>query len=152
MSKLSSQEKYEKAKAKQKVIALEKEKMIQQDLDTIRREYIPKQIKKKLITGCGIFGAVYLAEELIFKKKIPGVVKFMGALAATAMTPKIFSLIQENFLIIGEASSLGEFSSLPPEPEGVVEEEIVVVEEETIPEVDPVKTSDELPNQPPKEL
>lgn len=124
MSKNSSLEAYEKAKAKHKAIALEKEKMIQQDLYAIRRKFVPRNLKKKFLTGCGIFGIVYLTEELLFRKKVPGILKFIGAVAATAMTPKIFPLIQGNFLIVEDVSAIGEFSTLPPEPEDSLIEDL----------------------------
>lgn len=116
MSKRSSLEEYEKTKAKHKAIALEKEKMIQQDLYAIRRKIMPKHLKKKFLTGCAIFGVVYLTEELLLRKKVPGIVKFIGAVAATALTPKIFPLMQGNFLVVEEVSAIGEFSTPPPEP------------------------------------
>lgn len=137
MSKHSSEEEYEKAKAKHKAIALEKEKMIQQDLNAIRRKYIPKHLKRKLITGCAVFGIVYLAEEFIFGKKVPGIVKFMGALAATAMAPKLYSFIQDHYLIIGESSALGEVSTLSPEPDDILAE--------NLPEEDGDRTLEEHP-------
>lgn len=117
MSKHSSQEEYEKVKARLKAEASEKEKLIQQDLTALRREYMPRHLKKKFMTGCAIFGLTYLTEELIFRKKLPGILKFTGALAATAMAPKIYSFIQENFLIISEVESVGEIKGLLPEPE-----------------------------------
>ncbi len=116
MSKHPSQIAYEKAKARHKAIALEKEKMIQEDLKAIRQKYVPKNMKKKILTGCILFGVVYLTEELIFRKKIPGILKFTGAVAATVMAPRLFDLLQDNFLGLGENETLGEISDLPLEP------------------------------------
>lgn len=116
MSKNSTLEAYEKAKAKHKAIALEKEKMIQQDLSAIRRKMVPRHLKKKFLTGCAIFGVVYLAEELLLRKKVPGIVKFLGAVAATAMTPKVFPLIQGNFLVVEDVAAIGAFSTPPSAP------------------------------------
>lgn len=116
MSKHPSQVAYEKAKAKHKAIALEKEKMIQEDLKAIRLKYMPKNLKKKILTGCALFGVVYLTEELIFRKKIPGILKFTGAVAATVLAPKLYDFLQDNFLGLGENETLGEISDLPFEP------------------------------------
>lgn len=122
MSKHPSQEKYEKAKARHKQRAQEIEKRIQEDLYALRKEFIPKHLKKKLLTGFAVFAAVYLTEELVFRKKVPGIVKFTGALAATFMAPKLYSFLQENYLVVGENTTLGEVSTLPPQPETPITE------------------------------
>ncbi len=110
MSKLSSQEAYERAKARHKEMAQQKVQMIQEDIDVLRTTYVPKYLKRKFITGCALFGVAYLAEELLFRKKVPGIVKFTGALAATVMAPKVYTYIQENYL------SAGDISVIPVEP------------------------------------
>ncbi len=116
MSKHSSQEEYERVRARLKAKASAKEKLIQQDLTAVRKEYMPRYIKRKVITGCAIFGVTYLIEELIFRKKLPGIVKFTGALAAVVAAPKVYTFIQDNFLIVGEVESAGEIRVLLPEP------------------------------------
>lgn len=122
MSKHPSQEKYEKAKARHKQRAQEIEKRIQEDLYALRREFIPKYLKRKLLTGFAVFATVYLAEELVFRKKVPGIFKFTGALAATFMAPKMYSFLQENYLVADENSTSGEVGTLPPQPEAPVTE------------------------------
>lgn len=124
MSKHSSQEEYEKVKARLKAMASEKEKRIQQDLTAVRKKYMPKHLKRKIMTGCAVFGVTYLTEQLIFRKKLPGILKFTGALAATAMAPKIYSFIQDNFLIIGKVEPVGEIKGLLPEPENNTQTDI----------------------------
>lgn len=117
MSKHSSEEEYERLKARLKAKAAEKEKRIHQDLSAVRQEYMPKYLKRKLITSCAVFGVTYLAEELIFRKKLPGILKLTGAIAATVMAPKLYTFIQDNFLIVGEVDPAGEIRVLLPEPE-----------------------------------
>lgn len=119
MSKHPSQEEYEKAKAKHKAVAREKEKMISEDLYALKRTILPKHLKRKVVTGCVVFTAAYLTEELIFRKKVPGIIKFAGAVAATMMAPKLYTIIQDNFLVIGETTTLGEVTTVSPEPQDV---------------------------------
>lgn len=119
MSKHPSQEEYEKAKAKHKAVAREKEKMISEDLYALKRTILPKHLKRKVVTGCVVFTATYLTEELIFRKKVPGIIKFAGAVAATMMAPRLYTIIQDNFLVIGEASTLGEVTNASPDAQGV---------------------------------
>lgn len=119
MSKHPSQEEYEKAKAKHKAIAREKEKMISEDLYAVKRALIPRHLKKKILTGCAVFTVVYLTEELVFRKKLPGIIKFAGAVAATTMAPKLYTLIQDNFLVIGETTTLGEVTTVSPDSQDV---------------------------------
>lgn len=116
MSKHPSQEEYQKAKAKHKAIAREKEKMISEDLYVLRRTFLPRHLKKKILTGCAVFAVTYLAEELVFRKKIPGIIKFTGAVAATVMAPKIYNLMQDSFLVTGETTTIGGAGATKPSP------------------------------------
>lgn len=57
----------------------------------------PRYLREKLVTSCIIFGAAYLVEEIIFKKRVPGIVKFAGAVSAAAFAPKLYRSLYHNF-------------------------------------------------------
>ena len=84
MSHLHSKEEYEAIKNQHKTIAREKEAKIKRDLSRLLSEATPRYVREKLVTSCIIFGSTYLIEELIFRKRVPGIVKFTGAVAVTA--------------------------------------------------------------------
>ena len=90
MSNLHSQEEYEAIKNQHKALAREKEKKIKRDLARLMSEATPRFLREKLVMGCMVFGSVYLIEELLFRKKVPGIVKFAGAVSATVFAPKIY--------------------------------------------------------------
>ena len=90
MSKLESEKKYEEVKNWHKATARAKEKKIKQDLSRLMSSATPRFLREKLVMGCVVFGSVYLAEELLFGKKVPGIVKFVGAVSATAFAPKLY--------------------------------------------------------------
>lgn len=97
MSKLESERKYEEVKNLHKATAREKEKKIKEDLSRLMSSATPRFLREKLVMSCVVFGSVYLAEELIFKKKVPGIVKFVGAVSATVFAPKIYQAMYANF-------------------------------------------------------
>lgn len=97
MSKLHSEEEYEAIKSQHKAIAREKEKKIKRDLTRLVSDATPRYLREKLVTACIVFGSVYLVEEIIFKKRVPGIVKFAGAVSATAFAPKIYRALYRNF-------------------------------------------------------
>ena len=97
MSELHSEEEYQAIKSQHKAIAREKEKKIKRDLTRLMSDATPRYLREKLVTSCIVFGSVYLLEEIIFKKRIPGIVKFAGAVSATAFAPKIYRALYRNF-------------------------------------------------------
>nr|WKN36396.1 hypothetical protein K4G66_28965 [Tunicatimonas sp. TK19036] len=123
MSKLPSQEEYERIKNEYKARAKEKEKLLSSDLVAVRNDLLPKYLKGKFLTGCAIFATTYMAEELIFRKKVPGLVKFVGAVSATVAAPKLYRLLYENYFEVKSESPLNEpiptheeSFPVPPEP------------------------------------
>jgi hypothetical protein len=97
MSELRSKEEYESIKAQHRAIAREKEKKIKRDLSRLLSDATPRYLREKLVTSCIIFGSVYLVEEILFKKRVPGIVKFAGAVSAAAFAPKLYRLLYRNF-------------------------------------------------------
>ena len=97
MSKLESERKYEEVKNLHKATAREKEQKIKQDLSRLMSSATPRFLREKLVMGCVVFGSVYLVEEIVFKKKVPGIVKFVGAVSATVFAPKIYHALYTNF-------------------------------------------------------
>lgn len=102
MSKSRSEEKYESLKAYYKAQAAAKEKELHMDLLAVRHEYVPHHLKRKFLTGLGIFGMVYLAEKLIFGKKLPRIVRFTTSLSATVFAPRLYRLLEDKLLDLGE--------------------------------------------------
>ena len=97
MNKLESEKKYEEIKALHRAAAHQKEKSIKRDLSLLMSSATPRFLREKLVMSCVVFGAVYLTEELLFRKRIPGIVKFVGAVSATAFAPKIYRTLYANF-------------------------------------------------------
>lgn len=97
MSHLHSKEEYEAIKNEHKTIAREKEAKIKRDLSRLLSEATPRYVREKLVTSCIIFGSTYLIEELILRKRVPGIVKFTGAVAVTAFAPKIYRVLYHNY-------------------------------------------------------
>ncbi len=122
MSKLHSQEEYETIKSQHRAIAREKEKKIKRDLTRLVSDATPRYLREKLVTSCIVFGSVYLLEEIIFKKRVPGIVKFAGAVSATAFAPKIYRALYHKFaaqsphLTTYPPSSNGSTPLVPPVP------------------------------------
>jgi hypothetical protein len=102
MSKSKSEEKYESLKAYYREQAAVKEKELHMDLLAVRHEYVPHHLKRKFLTGLGVFGTVYLVEKLIFGKKLPRIVRFTTSLSATVFAPRLYRLLEEKFLALGE--------------------------------------------------
>ncbi len=102
MSKSRSEEKYQQLRASYQKQARALEKELHEDLSSVRHEYVPHHLKRKFLTGLGIFGTVYLAEKLLFGKKIPRIVRFTTSLSAIVLAPKIYRLIEDKILSIGE--------------------------------------------------
>ena len=115
MSKLHSQEEYEAIKGQHQAIAREKEKKIKRDLTRLLSDATPRYLREKLVTSCIVFGSVYLVEEIIFKKRVPGIVKFAGAVSATAFAPKIYRTLYRNF-----AAPSPHLTTAPPPDNGSV--------------------------------
>ena len=97
MSKLESEKKYEEVKNRHKESAREKEKKIKRDLAQLMSSATPRFLREKLVMSCVVFGSVYLVEELLFRKKVPGIVKFVGAVSATAFAPKMYRALYASF-------------------------------------------------------
>ncbi|WKN43646.1 hypothetical protein [Tunicatimonas pelagia] len=97
MSQLPSQEEYERVKKEYQQQARDLEKKLGSDLVDLRNDLVPKYLKGKFLTACAIFGATYMVEELIFRKKVPGLVKFVGALSATVVAPKVYRMVYQNY-------------------------------------------------------
>ena len=97
MSNLHSEEEYEAIKDQHKALAREKEIKIKQDLARLMSDATPRFIREKLVMSCLVFGSVYLIEELLVRKKVPGIVKFAVAVSATAFAPKIYRALYRNF-------------------------------------------------------
>ncbi|MEQ9438583.1 MAG: hypothetical protein RIG62_06025 [Cyclobacteriaceae bacterium] len=122
MSQLPSQEEYERVKNEYKTLARDKEKLLSSDLVAVRNDLLPKYLKGKFLTGCAVFASSYMLQELVFRKKVPGLVKFVGALSATVAAPKIYRVLYENYFEVKSDSPLNapipgveEEFPLPPE-------------------------------------
>ena len=113
MSKLQSQEEYEAIKNQHRAIAREKEKKIKRDLTRLVSDATPRYLRERLVTSCIVFGSVYLLEEIIFKKRVPGIVKFAGAVSVTAFAPKIYRALYHNF-----AAPSPHLATYPPSDNG----------------------------------
>ncbi len=105
-SKSRSEQKYEELKAYYREKASVKEKELHMDLLAVRHEYVPHHLKRKFLTGLGIFGTVYLVEKLIFGKRIPRIVRFTSSLSAIVFAPKVYRLLEDRLLGIGEMEPL----------------------------------------------
>ena len=105
MNRLESERKYEEIKSLHKASAREKEKRIKRDLSLIMSSATPRFLREKLVMSCAVFGSVYLVEELIFRKRVPGIVKFVGAVSVTAFAPKIYRTLYANFYQTSKATS-----------------------------------------------
>ena len=97
MSNLHSKQEYEAIKEQHKAIAREKEAKIKQDLSRLLSDATPRFVREKVVTGCIIFGTTYLVGELLFRRRVPGIVKFAGAVSATAFAPKIYRMLYRQF-------------------------------------------------------
>jgi len=118
MSQLPSQEEYLQVKKEYQLQARALEKKLGSDLVALRNELIPKYFKGKFITACVIFGTTYMVEELIFRKKVPGLVKFVGALSSTVVAPKVYRMVYQNYFEVPDT-----FSYPPPSEEVEAEKE-----------------------------
>jgi hypothetical protein len=124
MSQLPSQEEYERVKNHYQNLAKEKEKELGSDLVALRNDLVPKYLKGKFLMGCAIFGTTYMIEELIFRKRVPGLVKFVGALSATVAAPRLYRMLYQNYFEVN------------PTPLPVPAVEPIVTEEEDESETD----------------
>ncbi len=113
MTNLHSKKEYEAIKNQHKALAREKEIKIKQDLARLVSDATPRFIREKLVMSCLIFGSVYLVEELLVRKKVPGIVKFAVAVSATAFAPKIYRALYSNFGRSGKHRLSG---TLPSDP------------------------------------
>jgi hypothetical protein len=102
MSKSRSEQKYESLKAHYKAEAAIKEKELHMDLLAVRHEYVPHHLKRKFLTGLGVFGGVYLLEKIIFGKRIPRIIRFTTALSSTVFAPKVYRILSDKLLSVGE--------------------------------------------------
>ena len=102
MSKSRSEKRYSELKAFYKDKASDKEKELHMDLMAVRHEYVPHHLKRKFLTGLGIFGTVYLVEKLAFGKKLPRIIRFTTSLSATIFAPRVYRMLEDKFLGIGE--------------------------------------------------
>jgi len=106
MSQLPSQEEYEQIKSYYQTLAKKKEKELGSDLVALRNDLLPKYLKGKFLMGCAIFGTTYMLEELIFRKRVPGLVKFVGALSATVAAPRLYRLLYQNYFEVSPEAPL----------------------------------------------
>ncbi|WKN31327.1 hypothetical protein PZB74_20460 [Porifericola rhodea] len=106
MSKKNSQKKYEEIKAYYKKQAEAVEKELHMDLVAVRHEYVPHHLKNKFLTGCAIFGSMYLAEKLIFGKRLPRIVRFTTSLSAIVWAPKVYQKIHDKITGVGEQAPI----------------------------------------------
>ena len=97
MNKLESEQKYEEIKNLHQASARAKEKKIKRDLTRLMSSATPRFLREKLVMSCVVFGSVYLLEELVFRKRVPAIVKFVGAVSATAFAPKMYRTLYANF-------------------------------------------------------
>lgn len=102
MSKKNSQKKYEELKAYYKNEAKDLEKQLHMDLVAVRHEYVPHHLKSKFLTGVAIFGSMYLAEKLLFGKKVPRIIRFTTSLSAIIWAPKVYQKLHDKVTGIGE--------------------------------------------------
>jgi len=102
MSKNRSEEKYQQLRATYQEQAKALEKELHEDLLSVRHEYVPHHLKRKFLTGLGIFGTIYLAEKLLFGKRLPRIIRFTTSLSAIVWAPKVYRLIENKILSIGE--------------------------------------------------
>ena len=97
MSQLPSEEEYNRVKEQYEQKARELEKKLGSNLVDLRNDLLPKYLKGKLLTACAVFGATYMGEELMFRDKVPGIVKFAGALSATVVAPKVYRKVFQRY-------------------------------------------------------
>lgn len=102
MSKSRSQKRYEELKAYYKAEAKKTEKQLHMDMIAVRHEYVPHHLKSKFLTGCAIFGSVYLTEKMIFGKRLPRIIRFTTALSAIIWAPKVYQKLHDKLTGIGE--------------------------------------------------
>lgn len=102
MSKNHSQKKYEELKAYYKEEAKKTEKQLHMDLVAVRHEYVPHHLKSKFLTGCAIFGSVYLAEKIVFGKRLPRIIRFTTALTSIVWAPKVYQKVHDKLTGIGQ--------------------------------------------------
>ncbi|WPP51306.1 hypothetical protein [Catalinimonas niigatensis] len=141
MSK-SSKKKYEELKAYYKAEAKKTEKQLHMDLVAVRHEYVPHHLKSKFLTGCAIFGSVYLAEKMIFGKRLPRIIRFTTALSSIVWAPKVYQKLHDKLTGIGELEpvememiedqQLAEDDGIAYTDEETYEEETYVVAEDAI--------------------
>ncbi|MEK6481145.1 hypothetical protein WJR50_26620 [Catalinimonas sp. 4WD22] len=127
MSKKNSQKRYEELKAYYKDEAKSIEKQLHMDLVAVRHEYVPHHLKSKFITGCAIFGSVYLAEKLLFGKRLPRIIRFTTSLSAIIWAPKVYQKMHDKLTGIGEQEPI----------------EMEMIEDQQFYEDDNLETSDE---------
>lgn len=102
MSKSNSKKRYEELKAYYKEEAKKTEKQLHMDLVAVRHEYVPHHLKSKFLTGCAIFGSVYLVEKMIFGKRLPRIIRFTTALSSIVWAPKVYQKLHDKLTGIGE--------------------------------------------------
>ena len=112
MSQLPSQEEYKKIKSYYQSLAKKKEKELGSDLVAVRNDLVPKYLKGKFLMGCAVFGTTYMLEELIFRKRVPGLVKFVGALSATVAAPRLYRMLYQNYFEVSPETPLP--APIPP--------------------------------------
>ena len=95
--KLHSQEEYERIKNTHKEAVRVLEKKIQTDVVAVAKDFAPRYLREKFVMGCAIFGTTYLLEEMIFRKSVPGIVKFVGALSTTVLSPTLYRFAYQNY-------------------------------------------------------
>lgn len=113
-SELPSQEEYEKVKNTHKEAVRALEKRIQTDVVAVAKDFAPRYLREKFVISCAIFGGTYLLEEMIFRKSVPGIVKFVGALSTTVLSPKIYRFAYRNYFTPAAPS---EQTLIPPDAE-----------------------------------
>lgn len=149
MSKNKTQKKYEELKAYYKEEARKTEKQLHMDLVAVRHEYVPHHLKNKFLTGCTIFGSVYLVEKMIFGKRLPRIIRFTTALSAIVWAPKVYQKLHDKITGVGELEPV-EMEMIEDqqlaEDEGIkyLEEEPVVTETVI---TEPVVTDENEPKQ-----
>lgn len=120
MSQLPSQEEYQQVKKEYQLKARDLEKKLGSDLVALRNDLVPKYLKGKFLTACAVFGSTYMVQELVFRKKVPGLVKFVGALSATVVAPKVYRMIYQNYFEVPPDS----LSYPSPSPSVIVDENL----------------------------
>jgi hypothetical protein len=139
MSKKNSIKKYEELKTYYKTQARNTEKQLHMDLVAVRHEYVPHHLKSKFLTGCAIFGSVYLVEKMIFGKRLPRIIRFTTALSSIVWAPKVYQKLHDKLTGVGELE--------PIEMEMIEDQQLAEDEGIAYPEEEPVATDEDEPAQ-----